>query len=65
MDPLKPHTEQIVQAEIESRRSLNVSPEPVQRIAITDQNALLDIDPRRILTGEVEVFDNREPRRPR
>jgi hypothetical protein len=31
-----------------------------ERIAITDQRAVLKVDPRRILTGEVEVFDPRE-----
>jgi hypothetical protein len=33
---------------------------PKERVAITDQKALLDVNPRRILAGEVEVYDDRE-----
>jgi hypothetical protein len=64
MYPLKPHTQRIIEAEIDDeRRKRNADPErPKERIAITDQKALLNVDPRRILTGDVEVYDDRKPR---
>ena len=65
MDPrFVPHTERVVQAEIAraSRENALEPTRPKERVAITDQRAMLDVDPRRILTGEVEIFDDREPR---
>ena len=62
MDPLKPHAQRIIEAEIGKERKRNADPaRPKVRIAIYDQQALLDADPRRILTDEVEVYDDREP----
>ncbi len=62
MDPLKPHTERIIEAEISRERGKrNADLErPKNRVAITDQRALLNVDPRRVLTGEIEIFDPRE-----
>ena len=65
MDPrFVPHIERVVQAEIAraSRENALEPTRPKERVAITDQRAMLDVDPRRILTGEVEIFDDREPR---
>jgi hypothetical protein len=62
MDPLMPHIQQRVEAEI-----VKASREPnraKERIAITDQKALLNVDPMRILIGEIEVYDERD-RQPR
>ena len=60
---LKPHVERILDAEIKRSRSNQDADleRPKERVAITDQRALLNVDPRRILTGEVEVFDPRDP----
>jgi len=59
MDPLKPHTERIIEAEI-ARVKRSANPEGTKdRVAITDQKALLNIDPRRILSGEIEIYDDR------
>jgi hypothetical protein len=58
MDPLKPHTQQIIEAEI-ARLKRNADPDrPKERVGIRNQKALLDIDPRRVLINEVEVFDD-------
>jgi hypothetical protein len=61
---MMPHTQRIIEHEIaRSRGKRHVDSErPRQRVAITNQQALLGVDPRRILTGEVEVYDDREPR---
>jgi hypothetical protein len=62
MNPLMPHIQQRVAAEI-----VKASREPKrskERVAITDQKALLDVDPMRILIGEIEVYDERD-RQPR
>ncbi len=58
---LIPHTQRLIENEIaQSRGKRNAHPErPKERVAITDQQALLDVDPRRILIGDVEVFDPR------
>ena len=59
MDPLKPHTQQMLEAEI-ARLKRNSNPEGgKERVAIKDQRTLLNLDPRRILTGDVEVYDDR------
>jgi hypothetical protein len=64
MGPLKPHIERIIEAEINKEKDeRNISDGDPKRLAITNQRALLDTDPRRILTGEVEVYDDRESRR--
>lgn len=59
---LKPHVERILEAEIfRSRGNRDADPErPKERVAISDQRKLLSVDPRRILTGEVEVVADRE-----
>jgi hypothetical protein len=59
---LMSHTEEIIAAEIaRSRSEPNVDPRrPTERVAISNQQALLSVDPRRILTGEVEVYDDRQ-----
>ena len=62
MRPPKSHVQEIIEAEISSGKRDGSTSRPKGRFAITDQQALLNIDPRSILTGEVEVFDNREPR---
>lgn len=52
--------EQVIQREID-RAVENRSPAPErQRIAINDTQALLLLDIRRILTGEVQIVDPRE-----
>ena len=58
---LIPHTQKIVEAEIASslgKRTLDPL-RPKERVAISDQRTLLEVDPRRILTGDVEVYDDR------
>jgi hypothetical protein len=65
MDPrFIPHTERVIQAEIAraARESALEPKRPKERVAITDQQGLLNLDIRRILTNEVDVFDNRKPR---
>ena len=60
MDELKPHTQRIVEAEI-ARVKRNANPEgSKKRVAITDQKAFLNVDPSRILIGEIEVYDPRD-----
>ena len=61
-----PHTERVIQAEIaRAARASALEPKrPKERVAITDQQALLNIDPMRILVGEIEVYDDRK-RQPR
>jgi hypothetical protein len=60
MNPLMPHIQQRLAAEIvKASRKPN---RPKERIAITDQKALLNVDPMRVLIGEIEVYDEREPR---
>jgi hypothetical protein len=60
MDPLKPHTQQIIEAEIARLKRNAERAEPKERVKISDQKALLYVDPRRILTGEIEVYDDRK-----
>jgi len=62
---LAPHTQQILEAEVErSRREQDLDPErPKERVALSDQRGLLAVDIRRVLTDQVEIFDNRKPRR--
>jgi len=56
-----PHTQRIVDAEIASSpKQQNAEPER-RKIAINDQQALLNLDIREILTGRVEVVDNPKP----
>jgi sensor domain CHASE-containing protein len=58
---LIPHIQQRIEAEIaRASRENALEPKPKERIAISDQRALLSVAPRRILTGEVEVVDDRE-----
>jgi hypothetical protein len=55
-----PHIQQRFEAEIaKTSRENSLEPKPKERIAMTDQKALLSVDPMRILTGDVEVYDNR------
>jgi hypothetical protein len=55
-----PHTQRIVEAEIAGLpKQQNAEPER-RKIAISDQQALLTLDIREILTGRVEVVDNRK-----
>jgi hypothetical protein len=58
------HTEEIIEHEISQfRGKRDVDPDrPKERVAITDQKALLNVDPMRVLTGEVEIFDDRAER---
>ena len=59
---LKPHIQKLIEAEIaRSRHERKAASEP-RRISITDQRALLDLDPRRILLGDAEVYDDRGQR---
>lgn len=61
-DSLKPHTQQIIEAEI-ARLERDADPvRPKQRVAISDQKALLNVDPRHILIGDIDVYEDREPR---
>ena len=60
MNPLMPHIQQRVAAEIvkASREKIIV---PAQRqVAITDQAGLLRLDIRCVLTNQVEIVDDRE-----
>jgi hypothetical protein len=62
---LIPHIQQRLEAEIaKTSRENALEPKPKERIAVTDQKALLNADPMRILTGDVEVYDDRK-RQPR
>jgi hypothetical protein len=64
---LAPHTQRIVEAEIAKTMQESVDdperPKGRVTISITDQQGLLQIDPRRILTGEIEVRDTRPAKR--
>jgi hypothetical protein len=64
MDPLKPHTQKIIEAEI-ARASRENALEPKERVAMTDQKALLNLDIGRVLANEVEFYDppRERPRR--
>jgi hypothetical protein len=54
--------ERVIQAEIDrASREKSIVPER-RKIAISDQKALLNVDPRKILTGEIEIYDDRAPR---
>jgi hypothetical protein len=62
---LIPHIQQRIEAQIaKTLRENSLEPKPKERIAMTNQKALLNADPMRILTGDIEVYDNRE-RQPR
>lgn len=57
---LMPHTQKIIEAEINRvSREKRTAPER-PKIAVSDQQALLNVDPTRILTGEIEVYDDRK-----
>ena len=64
MNPLKPHNQQIIEAEV--AKTLREAPAGTgrakQRIPISDQKRLLSVDPRQILTGTIEVYDDRDQR---
>jgi hypothetical protein len=63
MNPrMMPHTQRLLEAEIaRRRRERDAAPKrPTERVPITDQRRLLNVDPTRVLTGEVEIFDPRE-----
>jgi hypothetical protein len=64
MDPLKPHTQRIIEADIaKTQREAPAGPgHAKQRIPISDQKRLLNVDPRQILTGAIEVYDDRHQR---
>ncbi len=62
MHPPKSHVQEILEAELAGFRSEHKANKQPTRIAITNQQALLDVDPRRILAGEVEIYDPREQR---
>jgi hypothetical protein len=65
MDPrFVPHTERVIKAEIDrALRENALEPKrPKERVAMTDQTGLLNLDIRRVLTNEDEVFDDRKPR---
>lgn len=64
MDRLIPHIEQVIQAEIDKASHENaLEPKRLkQRVAMTDQTGLLNLDIRRVLTNEDEVYDDRKPR---
>jgi hypothetical protein len=56
-----PHIQQRIEAEIaKASRENALEPKPKERVAMTDQGALLNVDPMRILTGDVEVYDDRK-----
>ena len=63
MKKLLLHTEEIIEHEIaQSRGKRNVDADrPKERVAISDQQRLLNLDPRRILAGDAEVYDDRQP----
>jgi hypothetical protein len=65
MDPrFVPHTERVIKAEIDraSRENALEPKRPKERVAMTDQKALLNLDIRRVLANEVEFYD--PPERP-
>lgn len=62
MRPLKPHTQQLVEAEIARTRRTKTAAIETRKIALSDQVALLQLDPMRVLTGEVVVYDDRKIR---
>jgi hypothetical protein len=58
---MMPHTQRIVEAEI-ARQLIerDAAPKrPTERVPITEQQRVLNVNPGRILTGEVEIFDPR------
>ncbi len=59
---LIPHTERVIQAAIAkaSRENALEPKRPKERVAISNQKALLNVDPTRILTGEIEIYDDRK-----
>jgi hypothetical protein len=63
---LIPHIQQRIEAEIaKALRENALEPErPKERVAMTDQKALLNLDIRRVLANEVEFYDppERTPR---
>jgi hypothetical protein len=61
MDPLMPHIQQRVEAEIAKAARENIIPTQRQ-VAITDQAEILRLDIRCVLTNQIEVIDDREPR---
>jgi hypothetical protein len=63
VDPLMPHIQQRLEAEIAASRKTGVVPER-REIALSDQKGLLNLDIRDVLTNDVEVYDDRK-RKPR
>jgi hypothetical protein len=61
---LMPHTQKIIEAEIARASKEKGIVSERRKVAISDQKALLNVDPTRILTGEIEVYDDRK-RQPR
>ena len=64
MHPLKPHTQRFIEADIaKTQRAAPVGTgHATKRIPISDQKRLLNVDPRQILTGAIEVYDDRDQR---
>jgi hypothetical protein len=61
---LMSHTEEIIAAEVARalRENADDSKRPRERIAISNQQGVLNLDIRRVLVDQVEVFDDRGPR---
>lgn len=57
---LTPHTQRLIDAEIARTLRAKSAVAGRRQIAIRDQQALLNADPMRILTGEIEVYDDRK-----
>lgn len=62
MQPPKSHVERIIEAEIASTKKDRRAKSPAERIAITQQQRILGLDPRRILVEDAEVYDDRQSR---
>jgi len=64
MRTIVPHAQQVLQNEIDKARRDKTGASERRQVPIQDQQALLRLDIHQILTGEVEVIDDRErPRR--
>jgi hypothetical protein len=64
MQPPKRREQEIIENAIkrfQRERKTEIDPEK-KSIPVRDQGALLNVDPRSILTGDVEVFDDRQGR---
>jgi hypothetical protein len=62
MRPPKSHIQEIIEAEVNRLTRNGAAKRPKQRIALTDQRAMLSIDPGDVLSDRVVVYDDREPR---